>query len=94
MRVHWLKHLTLAGMPETKSTILHQPKTRTSRGHSDEVAHIVMRDDQMRGYVAGDQIEALCGKVWIPSRDYQGLPVCGRCTAERDRIVSGMKRLN
>jgi hypothetical protein len=53
-----------------------------------------MRDDQMRGYVTGGQIEALCGKVWVPSRDYQGLPVCERCVVERDRIISGMKRLN
>lgn len=81
-------------MPETKSTILHQPATRTGQGDSDEVAHIVVREDQMRGYVIGDQIEALCGKVWVPSRDYQGLPVCERCTAERDRIFSGIKRLN
>lgn len=81
-------------MPETKSTILHQPETRSGQGDSDEVAHIVVREDQMRGYVIGDQIEALCGKVWVPSRDYQGLPVCERCTAERDRIVSGIKRLN
>jgi hypothetical protein len=48
----------------------------------------------MRGYVSGDQIEALCGKVWVPSRDFQGLPVCERCANERDRIISGMKRLN
>lgn len=81
-------------MSETESITRHQPETRTGHGDSDEVAHIVMRDDQMRGYVAGDQIEALCGKVWIPSRDYQGLPVCERCTAERDRILSGLKRLN
>jgi hypothetical protein len=81
-------------MSETKSITRHQPETRTGRGDPDKVAHIVMRDDQMRGYAAGDQIEALCGKVWVPSRDYQGLPICERCTAERDRIVSGMKRLN
>jgi hypothetical protein len=81
-------------MPETDSTTLHQPETRTGHGESDAVAHIVMRDDQLRGYVAGDQIEALCGKVWVPTRDYQGLPVCERCAVERDRIISGMKRLN
>jgi hypothetical protein len=81
-------------MPETDSTTLHQPETRTGHGESDAVAHIVMRDDQLRGYVAGDQIEALCGKVWVPTRDYQGLPVCESCAVERDRIISGMKRLN
>jgi hypothetical protein len=81
-------------MTETEATTLKKPETRTGRGDSDKVAHIVMRDDQMRGYVIGDQIEALCGKVWVPSRDFQGLPVCEPCKTERDRIVSGMNRLN
>jgi len=67
---------------------------RTSHGESDNVAHIVMKSDQMRGYIAGVPIEALCGKKWVPSRDFSGLPVCGECVAERDRIVAGMKRLN
>jgi hypothetical protein len=53
-----------------------------------------MKSDQMRGYIAGVPIEALCGKKWVPSRDFSGLPVCGECVAERDRIVAGMKRLN
>lgn len=53
-----------------------------------------MRDDQMRGYLTGKPITALCGKVWVPSRDYQGLPVCEPCRDERDRIVAGMKGLN
>lgn len=81
-------------MPDSDSTTLQQPEVRTSQGDSDEVAHIVMKDDQMRGYVAGQPIKALCGKVWVPTRDYSGLPVCEQCTAARDRIVSGMKNLN
>lgn len=42
------------------------------------IAHIVRKNDQMRGYL-GDEIEALCGKKWIPSRDYKNLPVCQTC---------------
>lgn len=48
----------------------------------------------MRGYFAGEPIRALCGKIWVPSRDYEGLPVCQTCSEERDRIVAGMKNLN
>ena len=48
----------------------------------------------LRGYVAGEAIVALCGKTFVPSRDYEGLPVCDACQGERDRILSGMKRLN
>ena len=34
--------------------------------HSDDhaVAHIVNKDEQKRGYVGGEPIKALCGKVW------------------------------
>jgi hypothetical protein len=53
-----------------------------------------MKGDQLRGYVAGEAIVALCGKTFVPSRDYEGLPVCEACQGERDRILSGMKRLN
>ena len=57
-------------------------------------AHIVMKSDQMRGYVAGEPIRALCGKLWVPSRDFTGLPVCKACEKERDRILAGMKGMN
>lgn len=81
-------------MTERDATTLRRPQPRVGRGDSDDVAHIVMRDDQMRGYLTGESITALCGKVWVPSRDYQGLPVCQPCRDERDRIVAGMKGLN
>jgi hypothetical protein len=81
-------------MADHESTTLRRPDPRTSQGDSDEYAHIVMRDDQMRGYVSGEPIKALCGKVWVPSRDYQGLPVCQACADERDRLLAGMKNLN
>jgi hypothetical protein len=53
-----------------------------------------MKGDQLRGYVAGEPIVALCGRTFVPSRDYEGLPVCQACQDERDRILSGMKGLN
>ena len=81
-------------MTERRSGTIGQPETRTGGGDSDQVAHIVTKDEQMRGYVAGEPIKALCGKVWVPSRDYQGLPVCQPCIEERDRRISGMKGMN
>jgi len=76
------------------SQTLHRPEIKTSDGDSDAVAHIVLNDEQMRGYVGGEPIKALCGKVWVPSRDYQGLPICQPCVDERDRRLAGMKRMN
>lgn len=82
------------GMAGADLTTLLRPETRTDQGESDEVAHIVMKSDQMRGYVGGEAIQALCGKLFVPSRNYEGLPVCKKCVAERDRLLAGMKRLN
>ncbi len=76
------------------SQTLQRPETSIGEGDSDAVAHIVIKDEQMRGYVGGEPIKALCGKVWVPSRDYQGLPVCQACVDERDRRLAGMKRMN
>lgn len=81
-------------MTDRETKTLRRPETRTGQGDSDEYAHIVMKGDQMKGYLAGEPIKALCGKTWVPSRDYEGRPVCQACTDERDRILSGMKGLN
>ncbi|HEX6145908.1 MAG TPA: DUF3039 domain-containing protein [Acidimicrobiia bacterium] len=78
----------------TQSKPLTTPRTETSDGNDERLAHIVTKDEQMRGYVGGEPIKALCGKVWVPSRDYQGLPVCEVCVAERERRMAGRRRLN
>ena len=71
------------------------PETRLDNGDTDDaVAHIVTKDQQMRGYVEGRPIRALCGKVWVPTRDYRDLPVCRPCVEERDRRLAGLRRLN
>lgn len=81
-------------MTERRPQTIDQPETRTGGGDSDRMAHIVTKDEQMRGYVGGEPIKALCGKVWIPTRDYKGLPVCQTCVEERDRRMSGRRGLN
>lgn len=98
-RVHGVDHRrhhlsSVVVMTESDTKTVQKPDARTSRGDSDEVAHIVMKDDQMRGYMSGTPIQALCGKVWVPTRNYNGMPVCQNCVEKRDRILSGMKNLN
>lgn len=80
--------------PDRESTTAVVNEPRTSHGDDDAMAHIVSKDEQMRGYVGGETIKALCGKVWVPTRDYQGLPICQACVDERDRRIAGMKRMN
>lgn len=51
----------------------------TGDGDHDRFAHVVNKDDQMRGYVLGEEVVALCGKKWIPSRDPSRYPICPTC---------------
>ncbi len=51
-----------------------------------EVAHIVARDNDAdadtlvtTALIEGTPLEALCGKVFVPSRDPQSLPPCEPC---------------
>lgn len=56
-----------------------RPTTGGGDGDHDRFAHIVRKDDQMRGYVFGETVTALCGKKWVPSRDPSKYPVCPTC---------------
>lgn len=58
------------------------------------VAHVVMKKDQMRGYVAGEPIEALCGVIWVPSRDFTQYPVCQKCEEIKKQILSARQGSN
>lgn len=62
---------------------------RLGDGDHDRFAHIVSRDDQMRGYVLGEPVTALCGKRWVPSRDPKRYPVCPTCKELLGAIRAG-----
>lgn len=52
----------------------------TDTGDGERLAHIVKGKDKVtRAYVTGEPITALCGKRWVPSRDPEGLRICGAC---------------
>ena len=57
-------------------------------------AHLVRKEDQMRGYVGGEPIQALCGFVWVPSHTPDNLPVCERCTGILKQIASAQGGMN
>ena len=88
------KGLSCRIMSQSDTSIAERTKPTTDQGDDDATAHIVMKDDQMKGYLTGKPIKALCGKVWTPTRDYEGLPVCQKCIEVRDRLIAGMNNLN
>ena len=55
------------------------------------VAHIIHSRGVAAGKVTeaiveGSPVEALCGKIFVPSRDPKALPVCSRCKAIKDEM--------
>jgi hypothetical protein len=51
----------------------------TDNGDHERLSHYVPKDKLMDAMVNGTPVVALCGKVWIPSRDPQKFPVCPEC---------------
>ena len=59
--------------PSTASStgLLERTETRKERtdGDGDRFAHFVRKDKANSSMVTGQPVVALCGKVWIPTRD-------------------------
>jgi hypothetical protein len=51
----------------------------TEDGDHERFSHYVPKDKLTDAMVNGTPVIALCGKVWVPSRDPQRFPVCPEC---------------
>lgn len=51
----------------------------TDEGDHDRFSHYVEKDKLTEAMVMGTPVIALCGKVWVPSRDGTKFPVCPDC---------------
>ena len=74
--------------PTPGTSTVTEPDVRpvTDDGDHDRFAHYTRRADANRAYVEGTPVRALCGKVWVPSRDPSRYPVCPECTKIRERL--------
>lgn len=48
-------------------------------GDHERYSHFVKKGKIVESAVMGNAVIALCGKVWVPSRDPQKFPVCPTC---------------
>ena len=48
-------------------------------GDHERFSHYVDKDKLTEAMVMGTPVVALCGKVWVPSRDPERYPVCPEC---------------
>lgn len=74
--------------PAGGADVLTLPETKPSGGdgEQDRFSHYVRRDRANISAVTGQAVVALCGKVWVPTRDAKKYPVCPRCKALKDEV--------
>lgn len=58
----------------------------TDDGDHDRFAHYALKDDVTRAAVEGTPVTAICGKVWVPSRDPSKYPICKTCAEIKARL--------
>lgn len=62
---------------QTVEDVRTQPTT--DDGDHERFSHYVSKNKLTAAMVEGTPVVALCGKVWVPSRDPQRFPVCPEC---------------
>jgi hypothetical protein len=65
---------------------------RYEPGDHERFAHYVDKDKLTEALVVGTPVIALCGKVWVPSRDPTRFPVCPACKRLFDMGPEGRRR--
>jgi Protein of unknown function (DUF3039) len=64
----------------------------TDDGDHERFSHFADRDKITEAMVTGTPVVALCGKVWVPSRDPSKYPVCPECKRLFDLGPEGRMR--
>ncbi len=58
-------------------------------GDHERFAHYVDKKKLTAAMVEGTPLRALCGKIWVPSRDPQKYPVCPECKEVWESLRKG-----
>jgi hypothetical protein len=67
------------GTDVLEDTRLDEEHVTNDSGDHERFSHYVPKDKLTEAMVNGTPVIALCGKVWVPSRDPQKFPVCPDC---------------
>jgi hypothetical protein len=68
--------------PETSGTAVLDRRLEeqpVEPGDHERFAHYVRKEKVLESALTGEPVVALCGKVWVPSRDPKRFPVCHTC---------------
>ena len=66
-----------------------RPDLSHGDGDHERFAHYVDKTKIVDSAVSGNPVIALCGKVWVPSRDPKRFPICPDCKKSTTRCPPG-----
>ncbi|HLI39258.1 MAG TPA: DUF3039 domain-containing protein [Streptosporangiaceae bacterium] len=66
-----------------------RPDLSHGDGDHDRFAHYVDKKKVTDAMVTGTPVTALCGKVWVPSRDPKRYPICPECKEIYESLPQG-----
>lgn len=58
-------------------------------GDHDLFSHYVQKTKILESAMTGNQVIALCGKIWVPGRDPEKFPVCPDCKSIYQQMKPG-----
>jgi Protein of unknown function (DUF3039) len=76
-------------LPDSDLRVHEDVRVDTSHGDHERFAHYVDKNEMVEAHVFGTPIKALCGKVWVPSRDPKKFPVCPECKEIYESLPDG-----
>jgi hypothetical protein len=75
------------GSTLTDEQVEEQTDYRYDEGDHERFSHYAPKDQIMQAMVEGTPVRALCGKLWVPSRDPKRFPVCPLCKDLYENVV-------
>lgn len=60
-------------------TVVDERTAQVEDGDHERFSHYVPKNKLMKAMVTGTPVVALCGKVWVPTRNPEKFPVCPQC---------------
>lgn len=84
-----MTHQQLA--PGATTVLDERLEHRYDEGDHERFSHFVPKAKLTEALVMGTPVVALCGKVWVPSRDPEKFPVCPTCKEIWETFGEGPK---
>ena len=75
--------------PGAQTILDERTDLRIDEGDHERFSHYVAKNKLTEAMVMGTPVVALCGKVWVPSRNPDKFPVCPECKEAWENFEPG-----